>query len=150
MKNSTTTTTKTHITVNYSNETLDMTKSFYKKACKVGSPEYYELRNARLENKDYSINIVSNDKKRSYHALTIERMKEYIKTQPHSKENLKTMERVMSVAKAKGAKYPLTKQWFLKTFPEYKESAISENELGSQEPEKSVPVTDAASILEAA
>lgn len=128
MKNSMT---KTHITADFANTTLNMTKSFYKKACKVGSPEYKELRNAMKENEGYSINIVSNDKKRSYRALTIERMVEYIKTQANSEENLAALDRAVKVAEAKGAKYPLTKQWFLLTFPEYKENAISEEELNS-------------------
>lgn len=123
--------TKTHITADFANKTLNMTKSFYKKACKVGSPEYKELRNAMKENEGYPINIVSNDKKRSYRALTIERMVEYIKTQANSEENLAALDRAVKVAEAKGAKYPLTKQWFLLTFPEYKESAISEEELNS-------------------
>ena len=37
----------------------------------------------------------------------------------------------MKVADAKGAKYPLTKKWFLKNFPEYKENAVelSEDEI---------------------
>ena len=133
MKNTMNKTTKTHITIDYQTHTLDMTKSFYKKACKVGSPEYRELREAMKENEGYSINIVSNDSKRSYRALTIERMREYIKTQANSEENLTTLDRVIKVAEAKGAKYPLTKKWFLLTFPEYKETEVSEEELNSKD-----------------
>ncbi len=133
MKNSTTKTTKTHITIDFGETSLNMTKSFYKKACKVGSPEYKELRNAMKENEGYSINIVSNDTKRSYRALTIERMREYIKTQANSEKNLATLDRVIKVAEAKGAKYPLTKKWFLETFPEYKENEVSEEELNSND-----------------
>ncbi len=122
-------TTKTHITVDFANTALNMTKSFYKKACKVGSPEYKELREAMADNPTYTINIMTNDSKRSYRSLTIERMRAYIKTQPNSEANLATLDRVIEVADAKGAKYPLTKKWFLETFPEYKESTVSEQEL---------------------
>ena len=34
-------------------------------------------------------------------------------------------EKVQEIAEAKGAKYPLTKKWFLKTYPEYKENEAS-------------------------
>ena len=122
-------TTKAHITRNFENNTLDMSQSFYKKACKVGSPEYKELLSAMKENEGCSINIVRNESKRSYRSLTIERMRAYIKTQPNSEANLATLDRVIEVADAKGAKYPLTKKWFLETFPEYKESTVSEQEL---------------------
>lgn len=122
-------TTKTHITVDFANTALNMTKSFYKKACKVGSAEYYELREAMADNPTYTINIIANDSKRSYRCLTIERMRAYIKTQPDSDKNLATLDRVIEVAEAKGAKYPLTKKWFLDTYPEYKENTISDQEL---------------------
>ena len=122
-------TTKTHITADFAHTTLNMTKSFYNKARKVGSPEYKELREAMADNPTYTINIMTNDSKRSYRSLTIERMRAYIKTQPNSEANLATLDRVIAVAEAKGAKYPLTKKWFLETFPEYKESTVSEQEL---------------------
>ena len=43
-------------------------------------------------------------------------------------------EKVQEIADAKGAKYPLTKKWFLKSFPEYKENAVelSEEEILGQ------------------
>lgn len=135
MKNSMTKTPKTHITADFGEKSLNMTKSFYNKACKIGSAEYKELRAAMADNPDYKINIVTNDKKRSYRTLTIERMRAYIETQPNSKENLLTLDRVIKVAEAKGAKYPLTKKWFLETFPEYKECAVSDNELTGSAPQ---------------
>ena len=52
---------KSTVSVNREAETIEVSKSFYKKACKVGSPEYRELREAMKENEGYSINIVSND-----------------------------------------------------------------------------------------
>ena len=52
-------------------------------------------------------------------------MKEYILTQPDSENRVKVFEKVQEIAEAKGAKYPLTKKWFLKTYPEYKENEAS-------------------------
>lgn len=80
------------------------------------------------ENPNYKIVIVGNADKKTYGKLTFQRMREYIATQANSKENLEMLERVMKIAEAKGAKYPLTKKWFLETFPEYKENGVSEQE----------------------
>ncbi len=119
---------KNNISVSFATKTLSMTKSFYKKACKVGTPEYYELRKAMNENPTFDLRITTNTKKKTYSDLTIERMKEYISLLPNSEENLATLERVMKVAEAKGAKYPFTKKWFLATFPEYKENDVKEQD----------------------
>ena len=136
---------KSHITYSFSDNTLSLTKSFYKKACKVGSLEYKELRNALTENPDARIVFAENTAKRTYSKLTFERMREYIiLTQTNSEETLRTMERVIAIAKAKGAKYPLTKQWFLETFPEYKESTVSESECNNMEDASIVSLNTAA------
>lgn len=119
---------KSHITYSFSDNTLSLTKSFYKKACKVGTPEYKKLCDAFTTHPDAKIVFIENANKRTYAKLTFERMVAYIKTQANSEDNLRTMERVMLIAEAKGAKYPLTKKWFLETFPEYQENSVSESE----------------------
>ena len=119
---------KSHIAVDFFTKSLTLTKTFYKKACKVGSPEYQELRLAMSESPNFTIKLIGNDAKRTYGKLTFQRMKEYISTQANSEENLEALERVAKIAETKGAKYPLTKKWFLETFPEYKENAVSEQE----------------------
>ena len=128
---------KSNIFVSFPDETLSFTKSFYKKACMVGTPEYKELREAMKDNPGFSFKFIVSEKKNTYRDLTFERMVSYIKTQANSEENLRTMERVMLIAEAKGAKYPLTKKWFLETFPEYKESVVSEQERNNMD-EKSI------------
>ena len=135
---------KSHITYSFSDNTLSLTKSFYKKACKVGSLEYKELRNALTENPDAKIVFAENTVKQTYPKLTFERMVAYIKTQANSEDNLRTMERVMLIADAKGAKYPLTKKWFLEAFPEYKESAVSEQERNNMDEESIVSLKTVA------
>ena len=117
---------KSHVIANHENCNLIVTKAFYKKASIVGSPEYYELRRAMNENKEYSVVIKSVDKK-TYHGLTFGTMEEYIKTQPDSEKNLVKFAAVMRLAKAKGSLYPLTKKWFLNTFPAYKKNEIAED-----------------------
>ncbi len=111
---------KNPISANHINNTLSFSKSFYKKACMVGSDEYKALRTAMGENPTYTLNILDNPNKNTYRELTFAKMREYIATQANAEENLRTLDRVIKIAEAKGAKYPLTKKWFLANFPEYK------------------------------
>ena len=118
------------ITVNLIEKTIEVSKTFYKKATNPKTAEYRDLRAAMIENPTFDVVLKESDKK-SYNGLDFDRMKEYIETQPNSEANLKKLERVMEIAETKGAKYPLTKQWFLKTFPEYKNSEVSSKEIGT-------------------
>lgn len=70
--------------------------------------------------------------KKKYNGLTLPRMEAYIKTQPNSEKRLKEFEAIQEVAKTKGAKYPLTKKWFLATFPEFKKNNVSEAEISAK------------------
>ena len=70
--------------------------------------------------------------KKKYNGLTLPRMKEYIETQPNSKERLIEFAAIQKVAATKGAKYPLTKKWFLATFPEFKENNVSKAEISAE------------------
>ncbi len=118
------------ITVNLIEKTIEVSETFYKKATNPKTAEYRDLRAAMIENPTFDVVLKKSDKK-TYNGLDFDRMKEYIETQPNSEANLKELERVMEIAEAKGAKYPLTKQWFLKTFPEYKNSEVSAKEIGT-------------------
>lgn len=118
---------KTNITINAIENTIIVSKAFYKKASAYGSAEYKELRNAILDNPNAQIIFKTSDKK-TYKALTFKVMEAYIKTQPDSDKMLKKFEAVKRVAKAKGSLYPLTKKWFLKAYPDYKVNEVSEAE----------------------
>ena len=116
-----------NITVNHEDNTLTVSKAFYKKASAFGSDEYYALRAAKQENEGYSIVFKTSDKK-TYHGLSFKTMEAYIKTQPDSENRLMEFEAVKRIAEIKGGKYPLTKKWFLMTYPEYKKNTVSDNE----------------------
>lgn len=118
---------KANVFVNVEDGTLVISKAFYKKACVFGTSEYYELRQARIENEKFSIAFKTSDKK-TYHGLSFETMADYIKTQSNSEERLMEFEAVKRIAEIKGSKYPLTKKWFLLTYPEYKENDVSKSE----------------------
>lgn len=120
---------KSPIFVDESNSKLVMTKAFYKRACEFGSAEYYELRKAKAENEGFEVVFgYKASEKTTYNGLTFKVMEAYIKTQPDSEERLMEFEVVKQIAEIKGSKYPLTKKWFLLTYPEYKASAVSESE----------------------
>lgn len=118
---------KANIIIDQINKTITISKSFYKKASVYGSDEYGELRIAIVENQSFKI-VFKTVEKKTYHGLSFSRMEEYIKTQTNSKERLIEFEKVKEIAKAKGSQYPLTKKWFLETYPEYKENNVSTNE----------------------
>ena len=63
--------------------------------------------------------------------VKLERMEDYIKTQKDSESRLVEFASVQKVAKAKGSLYPLTKKWFLETYPEYKENSVAAAEIGN-------------------
>ena len=119
---------KMNITINPFNETITVSKAFYNKALKYGTAEYKALNKALKENKGYELMFKTYDKE-SYHGLTFKRMEAYIMTQPNSKENMIAYSKVKEVAETKGSSYPLTKKWFLETFPNYKLSEVSADEM---------------------
>ena len=118
---------KTNITINAIEKTITVSKSFYKRASAYGTTEYNKLRSAMIENPEYKI-VFKTIEKKTYGGLTFKAMEAYIKTQKDSEKTLKEFAAVRVVAKAKGSEYPLTKKWFLKTFPAFKADDVSKSE----------------------
>ncbi len=118
---------KTNITINAIEKNIIVSKAFYNKASKYGTTEYNELRSAMIENPEYKI-VFKTVEKKTYGGLTFKAMEAYIKTQKDSEKTLKEFAAVRVVAKAKGSEYPLTKKWFLNTFPAFKADDVSKSE----------------------
>lgn len=118
---------KSNIKVNAMEQTISVSKAFYKKACVYGSPEYRQLIDAQRNNPAFDIKFKEYEKN-TYNGLNLAKMREYILTQDNSEDRLVEFEAVIAIAKAKRALYPLTKKWFLETYPEYKESTINPSE----------------------
>ena len=122
-------------TYNFVNKTIVGTKSAINRANKGLSPEYGMLSKMLAEHPDFTVaekQIKHKADKKKYKGLTLPRMEAYIETQPNSKERLIEFKAIQKVAKAKGALYPLTKKWFLVTFPEFKENNVSEAEISAE------------------
>lgn len=118
---------KSTIIVNPIDGTITISKSFYKRACTFNTAEYHEFNLVLKQHADYEIQF-RDIKKTTYAELTFAVMEEYIKTQPNSTHQLVVFEAVKRVAATKGKVYPLTKKWFLKTYPEYKLNEATEKE----------------------
>ena len=118
---------KTNISIDAIEKTIGISKAFYKKASIYGSNEYEALRSAMLENHTFKI-VFKTIEKKTYGGLTFQKMMDYIKTQPDSDKMLVKFNAVQRIAKAKGSLYPLTKKWFLNTYPAYKLNEVIEDE----------------------
>lgn len=122
-------------TYNFINKTIVGTKSAINRANKGLKPEYGMLCEMLADHPDFAVaekQINHKADKKKYNGLTLPRMKEYIEMQPNSKERLIEFAAIQKVAAAKGAKYPLTKKWFLATFPEFKENNVSKAEISAK------------------
>ena len=115
----------------FENQAVVGSKSAIARANKGINPEYSVLTSMLKAQPTFSVKAkiidVKKDKK-SYNGLTLDKMAEYIKTKPNSEKALEKFEAVKKIAKAKGACYPITKKWFLATYPEYKETVVSVDE----------------------
>ena len=120
-----------YFTVDFQEQTIIGSKSAIEKAGRIGSPQYKELCEVIKAHPNFKITekaIKTKKDKATYHGLTFDTMRDYIQTQPDSEKNLLKFEAVQRIAKAKNSLYPLTKKWFLNTFPSYKENSVEEIE----------------------
>ena len=119
----------THFTYNFVDKTIVGSKRSISRANKGLNPEYAELCSKLAEQPTFKVVekvINQNTNKKTYQKLTFDRMRGYIALLSNSEKRLAELEAVIQVAEARGAKYPLTKKWFLATYPEYKENEILE------------------------
>lgn len=137
---------------NFVEKTIVGSKAAIERANRGLNPEYAELTEMLAAHPEFTVSVKAIQKKegkKTYSKLTFDRMREYIETQFSDKDELNKklteFEAIQKVAKSKGAKYPLTKKWFLLTYPEFKENGVSEAE--SDETQKALLA--AAAQLEA-
>ena len=131
---------KTRFTYNFIEKAIIGSKAAIERANKGKNPEYAELSGMLAAHPDFSVRVKDIQKKegkKTYSKLTFERMEEYIRTQFSDKKVLNTklveFTAIKKVAEAKGAKYPLTKKWFLAAYPSFKENEISKDETTEEE-----------------
>ena len=120
---------------NFVEKTIVGSNAAIQRANKGLNPEFKELTDMLAQHPDFTVTtkvIEKNEGKKTYSKLTFDRMEDYIRTQFHDETALTAklieLKAIKSVAKAKGAMYPLTKKWFLATYPEYKDNSVSNSE----------------------
>lgn len=117
------------MTINFENNTIEMTKAEAKEAGKFNSEKYLELKEIRAEFPTFRIVTKAAPKKNNtYKGLTYLYMEQYIET--HAKDDGKIKsEFEQLVGREEGkkknftetAKYGEVKAWFLETFTEFVE-----------------------------
>lgn len=115
---------------NLMKKTIEMSKSEAKKAGKIGTPEFKELRAYQELYPTYTVEIKAPAKRKNeYKGLTYDYMKSYIKE--HDDGDGKKMEQFLSligqdkdgkIEDTEVAGYLDVKDWFLKQFPEIKKA----------------------------
>lgn len=122
---------KNYFNYDFINKAIVGSKAAINRANAGNTPEYRELTAKLAEHPDFKViqkEINVKENKRKYNGLTLNRMENYILTQPRSEKMLEEFKLVKNIAQAKGAKYPITKKWFLEKYPEYKDSSTTVND----------------------
>ena len=115
----------TTIIINAAARTIEVTKTFAKSASKFGSPEYDELKAARLDNPSFRVVTVARKTARpKFKGLTYEYMEKYISTHDDEKQSVmgeyKVKRALTDEAKAGlavSASYTEIKDWFFEKYP---------------------------------
>ncbi len=148
--------TKNLFVIDFSTSSIVASATTLKKAHKPESPEYRVLTELLCVHPNFCViekDIQKKPGKKTYKGLTFQTMLDYIRTQTNSEDKIKAYNAVRRIAKVKGCEYPLTKKWFLKTYPDYKETDITAQEIGAllQEQEKApilqLPMPASANVV---
>ena len=124
----------TNLTINFENQTIEMTKAFAQKASKYGSDEYKLLQEARRDYPEYRpVSGVRKNTKKSanksvYSKLTYSFMRQYIETHDDDDNSIMTefLELRAKTTKAEemlaeAESFQTIKKWFLKKYPAFEE-----------------------------
>ena len=107
----------TNITINYKKSTIEITKSFEKKASAYGSREYNELANVRKEFPDFRIIVKATKTKSTFKGMDYDFMKEYIEKHDEDNKNMDAFNKLL----ANDLSYGEVKQWFIETYTVFKD-----------------------------
>jgi hypothetical protein len=102
-----------NITINYQKSTIEITKSFEKKASVFGSEAYIELSDARKEFPAFRLVIKANKSSSAFKGMDYDFMIAYIEKH----ENAEQRKAEFGKLRASGLTYGEIKQWFIDTYP---------------------------------
>lgn len=107
----------TNITINYKKNTIEITKSFEKKASAYGSAEYRELIDAKKEFPNFRIVVKTTKSSNSFKGMDYDFMKEYISKQENAEKIIEELNKLIDMKLSYGE----IKQWFIETYPAFAE-----------------------------
>lgn len=124
------------IKVHYDNGTIEICKSFAKRAENPDTKEYKDLQRVVKSYPEFIISvrtIKKNVQKKTYHGLTYAYMERYIRKHEVGKrleELLAELEEMLFIAEchSKRYRYPVIKKWFLDLYPDVKNFGIEKDE----------------------
>ena len=109
--------------INYTNNTIEISKAFANKAKVYGSDEYVLLQEVRKDNRGFAVVVITTKKKSSKSSkITLADMERYISFHDdEQKTKMREFDKYRN-AKAEGELYGKSffeiKKWFFATFPE--------------------------------
>lgn len=110
----------TNITVNYKKNTIEITKSFEKKASVYGSEAYYELSKARNDFPNYRLVVKTTKSNNSFKGMDYEFMLDYISKHEDPEQRKSEFNKLRD----NNLSYGEIKQWFVSTYPSFKDCKI--------------------------
>ena len=105
----------------FEKNTINVSKSFMKKACIPGTDEYMILLGMQKDRPNANLKEIEAKKhKNTYKDLTYGAMKEYVSDEFGSDSiQMKALVKTLSDAEKKRVRYATVKKWFLHNFPNY-------------------------------
>lgn len=130
--------------INHMNCTIELNKTEMKAAENFGSEMYNALREARQDNPNYRVKLVSPSNKVDRHkGLTAEAMKKFIEKHDENQTILKEFYQMRGLTPEGkedefgcAVTYGELKQWFFEQYPEFKKMEDSVNEIMKKVKEK--------------
>ena len=114
---------KNVLKIDHKNGKIIMDREFSIRASIFGTDEYNRLQQARRDYDQYGVErktIKRNPKKEAFKGLTYAYMEAYMDRYNVSEELRQQYRNIRFDVQCHSIRYPLVKQWFLKTFPEIK------------------------------
>lgn len=110
--------------INYEEEKIEVSNTFYNKASKYGTPEYRELRKIRESEPTFKVEIKKPKQKvtmTTYKGLTREAMKAHIEMfatdADTAKADIKKLDSMFNYGETRGSTgYPVAKHWFIENY----------------------------------
>jgi hypothetical protein len=112
---------KNPIKMNFSEQTIVISRKFAVKASIPGSKEYLQLTGVQESYPEYKIvirEIAKNSRKETYPNLTYAYMEYYISTHPFAKERMAEYKEKRLCSECHSMRYGYVKKWFLAAYPD--------------------------------